>query len=68
LSDRYGGELLFPTDLETLPARLETSGTVKPVLFETINTRSVVHLKWIFFALLGLFAGEWFMRRYFGGY
>jgi hypothetical protein len=68
LSDRYGGELLFPADLETLPARLETSGTVKPVLFETINTRSVVHLKWIFFVLLGLFAGEWFMRRYFGGY
>lgn len=68
LSDRYGGELLFPADLAGLPARLESGGTVKPVLFETINTRSVVHLKWIFFALLGLFAGEWFMRRYFGGY
>jgi hypothetical protein len=68
LSDRYGGELLFPADLAELPARLETGGTVKPVLFETVNTRSVVHLKWIFFVLLGLFAGEWFMRRYFGGY
>ncbi|MFK8162859.1 MAG: hypothetical protein AB8H12_10395 [Lewinella sp.] len=68
LSDRYGGELLFSADLATLPARLESGGTVKPVLFETINTRSVVHLKWIFFVLLSLFAGEWFMRRYFGGY
>jgi len=68
LSDRYGGELMFPADLEGLPARLETGGTVKPVLFETVNTKSVVHLKWLFFLLLALFAGEWFMRRYFGGY
>ena len=68
LSDRYGGELLFPAELNTLPARLEAAGTVKPVLLETINTRSVLHLKWIFFALLAFFAVEWFLRRYFGGY
>ncbi|SEQ17983.1 hypothetical protein [Neolewinella agarilytica] len=68
LSDQYGGALLFPEELASLPGRLEAAGTVKPVLFETVNTRSVVHLKWIFFALLALFAGEWFMRRYFGGY
>ncbi len=68
LSDQYGGALLFPEQLASLPGRLEAAGTVKPVLFETVNTRSVVHLKWIFFALLALFAGEWFMRRYFGGY
>lgn len=68
LSNRFGGELLFPADMASLPARLESGGTVKPVLFETVNTKSVVHLKWIFFLLLALFGGEWFMRRYFGGY
>lgn len=68
LSDRYGGELLFPADLAGLPARLENAGTVKPVLFETVNTRSVIHLKWLFFVLLALFGAEWFLRRYFGGY
>lgn len=68
LSARYGGELLFPDDLPGLPARLEAAGTVKPVLFETVSTRSVLHLKWIFFVLLALFSAEWFMRRYFGGY
>jgi hypothetical protein len=68
LSERFGGELLFPADLATLPDRLEATGTVKPVLFETINTKSVVHLKWIFFVLLALFGTEWFLRRYFGGY
>ena len=68
LSNRFGGALLFPADLASLPARLESGGTVKPVLFETVNTKSVVHLKWIFFLLLALLGGEWFMRRYFGGY
>lgn len=68
LSTRYGGQLLFPDELPGLAARLEAAGTVKPVLFETVNTRSVIHLKWIFFVLLALFAAEWFMRRYFGGY
>lgn len=68
LSNRFGGELLFPADLANLPAQLESGGTVKPVLFETVNTKSVVHLKWIFFLLLALFGAEWFMRRYFGGY
>ena len=68
LSQRYGGELLFPAQLAELPARLDAGGTVKPVLFETINTKSVLNLKWIFFALLSLFGAEWFLRRYFGGY
>lgn len=68
LSDRYGGALIFPEELSSIPGRLEAAGTVKPVLFETVNTRSVIHLKWIFFILLALFSGEWFMRRYFGGY
>ncbi|NJC26907.1 hypothetical protein [Neolewinella antarctica] len=68
LSERYGGELIFPAQLVDLPARLEAAGTVKPILLDTVNTRSVIHLKWIFFVLLTLYAAEWFMRRYFGGY
>ncbi len=68
LSARYGGELLFPAQLEDLPRRLTDRGTVKAVLFETVNTRSVIHLKWIFAVLILLFATEWFLRRYFGSY
>ncbi len=68
LSGRYGGDLLFPDQLGTLPDRLLASGGVKPVLFETITTQSVVNLKWVFFLLLTLFAGEWVMRRWSGGY
>lgn len=68
LSDRYGGELLFPAQLAGLPATLDAAGTVKPVRLDTVKTRSVLHLKWIFFVLLTLFGAEWFLRRYFGEY
>ncbi len=68
LSGRYGGALLFPDQLATLPDRLVATGGVKPVLFETVTTRSILNLKAIFFILLALFAGEWVLRRWSGNY
>lgn len=68
LSDRYGGDFLLPNQLGSLTNTLAERGTVKPILFQTITTRSVINLKWIFFFLFGLLALEWFLRRYFGGY
>ncbi len=68
LSGKHGGEMLFPSSLNTLPALLEEKGTVKPVVYNTTTTRAVINLKWIFFILLGLLTIEWFFRRYFGGY
>ncbi|MEM7572480.1 MAG: hypothetical protein AAF433_06250 [Bacteroidota bacterium] len=68
LSERYGGDFVLPQELASLPGRLEERGTVKPIQFNTVTTRSVVNLRWIFFILLALFAGEWILRRYLGGY
>lgn len=68
LSSQYGGELLFPGELDGLPGRLVEGGTVKPVQFSTVNTRAVINLKWLFFLLLALFGAEWVLRRYFGAY
>lgn len=68
LSEKYGGQLLYPDALENIPAMLEEKGTVKPVIYETTKTRSVINLKWIFFLIIGLLSVEWFLRRYFGGY
>lgn len=68
LSDRYGGELLLPGQLDRLGGLLEASGGVKPLLFQTVNTRSVLNLEWLFFLLLALFSGEWVLRRWAGGY
>lgn len=68
LSDRSGGEVLFPDQLGSLPQLLDERGTVKPVLYQTVTTRSVINLKWIFALLALLLTAEWFLRRYFGAY
>lgn len=68
LSERYGGELLDMASFNALPQTLAARGTVKPVLYETTTTRSLINLKGIFFILLFLLSLEWFLRRYFGSY
>jgi len=68
LSERYGGELVYPAAIASIPDKLLAKGTVKPVLYETVNTRSLINLKGIFFLLLSLLTLEWFLRRYFGAY
>ena len=68
LSARYGGAFLGPGDLAGLPERIAAAGTAKPLLYELVNTRLALSLKGIFFVLLGLFTGEWVLRRWTGGY
>lgn len=68
LSTSMGGQLYYPNQLQTLETTLRANETLKPVLYQTSQTKSVINLKWIFFLLLGLLTIEWFFRRYFGGY
>lgn len=68
LSDKYGGAVVYPNNMATIADLIEQKGTVKPVIYETAKTRPVINLKWIFFLLLLLLTGEWFLRRYFGAY
>jgi hypothetical protein len=68
LSERYGGEFLLPSALSSITNKLSDRGTVKPVLFETLHTRSIINLKGIFWLILSLLSVEWFLRRYFGSY
>ena len=67
LSEKYGGQLVYPADLASI-ADMIRQREVKPVIYETSRTQPVINLKWLFFALLGLLTVEWFFRRYFGGY
>lgn len=68
LSSQSGGDLLTPESLDQLPGMLEGQSNLKPVLYQTVKTRSVIHLRLLFWLLLLLISGEWFMRRYFGSY
>ncbi len=68
LSTKNGGAMVYPANLEELEKLIDAKGVAKPLLFDTVKTRSLIHLKWIFFLILGLLSLEWFMRRYFGAY
>ncbi|MEM6380813.1 MAG: hypothetical protein AAF705_21730, partial [Bacteroidota bacterium] len=63
LSDKFGGTMLYPDRLDGLTGQIVEKGNVKPVIYQTSKTRSVINLKWIFFLLLFLLSLEWFMRR-----
>ncbi len=68
LSQKFGGETIFPAALASLAEKIKTRDTIKPVIYQTAKTRSVINLKWIFGLLAFLLAAEWFLRRYFGAY
>jgi hypothetical protein len=67
LSSEFGGAVFYQSQLEALGDSL-LARDIKPVIYNTTRTRSVINLKWIFFLILALLTGEWFMRRYYGAY
>ncbi|NET34079.1 MAG: hypothetical protein F6K19_18995 [Cyanothece sp. SIO1E1] len=67
LSEKFGGQMVYPAQLSSVNDLLEQQN-IKPIIYETSKTRSVINLKWIFFLLLGLLSAEWVLRRYFGAY
>lgn len=68
ISESFGGEFIPNNQIASISGKLAERGTVKPVLYQTLHTRSVINLKWIFFLVLALLSVEWFLRRYFGSY
>lgn len=68
LSEKYGGELYYPAELTRLSDQLLNDDRIKPVIYQSVRNRPLLHLRWLF-AIFALLLGlEWFLRRYFGGY
>ncbi len=67
LGREYGGDLFYQNQLAELGAALSEKD-IKPIIYSSTRTRSIINVKWIFFVLMGLLSVEWFLRRYFGGY
>ena len=68
LSEQDGGELVYPNEITSISDKIKTQKSVKPILYQTTKTRSIINLKWVFFLLMGLLVVEWFLRRYHGAY
>ncbi len=67
MSREYGGKLFYPTQLAELGTALMAKD-IKPIIYSSTRTRSIINVKWIFFLIMGLLSMEWFLRRYYGGY
>jgi hypothetical protein len=67
LSNQSGATMVMPNQIASL-ADIINKKEIKPMLFQTNKTQSVINLKWIFFLLLSMLCLEWFGRRYFGSY
>jgi hypothetical protein len=68
ISQKYGGSQFYIKNMENIADSLLANKNVKPVMFQTNTTKSIINLRWIFGLLLLLLGGEWFLRRYFGSY
>lgn len=68
LADQSGGSLYYPDQLAQLSTLLTETNVVKPVLYDSVKTQSVLNFKWLFAVLFAMLALEWFLRRYYGYY
>jgi len=68
LSNIYGGKVVLPQEAESIIAGLTGDNKLKPTVYPTSKTKSVINFTWLFWILLALLAGEWFLRRYMGNY
>ncbi len=68
LSEKFGGQLYFPNQINTLSADILGAESIKPVIYQSNKTESLLNNKWLFaIAGLGLLL-EWFLRRFYGSY
>jgi hypothetical protein len=68
LSNRTGGRLVYPDQLQVLADSIRAEENIKPVIYQTSRTRSAINLRWLFLPILLLLVVEWGLRRYFGSY
>lgn len=68
LSEKSGGSMFYPAQLGTLQDSLTASANMKPLLYSTFKTESIINYWWLLAILMGILSLEWFIRKYEGGY
>lgn len=68
LAENSSGQFYTLVDWQKLIDNIEADEQLSSSQFEEINYAQLIDLKWLFFCIAILFAAEWFLRRWFGGY
>lgn len=68
LARQNGGMIVNASDMLSIPDSLETRDVLKPVLYSTARTKSMINLPLVFWIMAILLALEWISRRLAGTY
>ena len=68
ISQKTGGQLFYPGQLNELSKLLQSDEDIKSVSYSQLKLIDLVNLKAIFFLLLAMLTMEWFLRKRSGGY
>ena len=68
LSEKSGGKLFYPTELNLLAQALKQNTSLRPVVYSSFERHNLLSFKWLFLPIFLLLGLEWFLRRYWGHY
>jgi hypothetical protein len=63
LSEQNGGQMIYPDQLTQLPKMIAANENVKTVVYEDRKYEDPIDYKIVFFLILALISGEWFLRK-----
>ena len=68
LSEKRGGEIVFPSQLDRLVDDIKSRDDIKTVVYTQLRYTEILNLPWLLALIIGLLSLEWFMRKRAGGY
>lgn len=68
IAKKTGAQMLFPGEIEKLENIIKQKEDIVPISYSEEKLQDLVHLKWVFYLLIGFLSLEWFLRKRFGGY
>jgi hypothetical protein len=68
IAKAHDGEMYYPGELDRLEKKILEREDIRPVLYTTKRFTDLAGNVWLFLLILGLLAGEWFMRKRSGVY
>ena len=68
MAENTNGQFYLPNQLETLENELLNRSDIVPVVYQEKSFDDFIDYKWMFFLIIILLSGEWFIRKFQGGY
>jgi hypothetical protein len=63
IAKQSGGKMLYATQIDQLADLIRKNENIKTLVYENKHFSDIIDVKWLFFFILLLLSGEWFMRK-----